>query len=255
MEKIYYKDEDDFLNAIKPYKIFSGNEGTIYFSETFVYKIINNRFIINPKFIKSLNRLDSTLLTIPTMLIYFFNKNNGESFVGLAMENGGDDLWSLIRKGDLTYLERREIAYQMKEICLYLKKKGYVHGDIKLENFLYKEKNLRLTDINNMKENPDIRNLNEVRMPKFYERLYKKCEDGFYVDYLAINFCMYIRLNQLDIEEISKTITYGFSYNCDAILDSENKVFDNEIYKRMIATFYHPEERKLNKEFLIDYMK
>lgn len=232
MEKLYYKDMNDFLITIKPYKIFPGNEGTIYFSQNFVYKIIEDvRFLPNLRFIKSLNKLDSSLLTIPISLVYFtsvYDKDNKniESCTGIKMDNGGCDLWSLILNDSLTFTEKKDIAFQMKKICLYLKKKRYIHGDIKLENFLYKDGLLRLTDLNNMKKTPNInRCVDKIRMPLFYDNLYKKCGDGFYLDYLAINFCMYILLNftSLDVEEISKSISYGFSYNCNKILNSKTK--------------------------------
>lgn len=259
MEKIYYKSIDEFKNAIKPCKIIDCNEGYIYLTDNCVYKVLDTvRFSCSPKLLKKLSKLEQRLLTIPKSLLYFldlYEKHN--VCAGFAMENGGEDLWSLLLNDTLNFDEKKEIAYQMKKICFYLKKKRYVHGDIKLENFLYKDGNLRLTDINNMRKNPNIRDYDDkLRMTKLYEMWYLACEDGFYVDYLAINYCIYILLNfdLKGIEKITSTHSYGFHYDYGEILDSENRAFDSEIYKKMKTTFEHIEERKLRKVFLVDYL-
>lgn len=259
MEKFYYRSIDEFKNAIKPCKIIDCNEGYLYLTDSCAYKVLDIvRFSCSPKLLKKLNKLEQRLLTIPKSLLYFldlYEKHN--VCAGFAMENSGQDLWSLLLNDVLSFKEKKEIALQMKEICSYLKKKRYVHGDIKLENFLYKDGILRLTDINNMRKNPNIRDYDDkLRMPKLYEMQYLGCEDGFYVDYLAINYCMYILLN-FDLDGIIKIIRAydeGFHYDYEEILDSENKVFDSEIHKKMKYTFEHIEERKLTKEFLVDYL-
>lgn len=261
MKKVYYKDLSEFESAIKPYRTIDCTEGTIYFTENYVYKILTNKAsFCSPRLIKPLSKLDSTFLTVPKFLLYILD-TYGKKFnkcAGFAMELAGGNLWAFLSGAELSFERKKDIAYQMKEICIYLRKKKYVHGDIKLENFLYNYKDgiLRLMDINNMRKNPNITNIDKLRMPPLYDIWYKKCKDGFYVDYLATNYCMYILLN-FDLEGIAKIITEynkGFHYNYYTILDRGNRVFDNEIYEKMKSTMEHIEERKLTKEFLVDYL-
>lgn len=247
MKRIYYENIYSFKEAIKPYKIVKSKEGTIYFTKTYVYKVLysHQTSLYFPSLMKSLSKFNSSLFTIPLFLLYF--KNN----IGFVMENGGEDLWSLLLNDCLNFKEKKEIANQMKEICSYLDRKGYVHGDIKLENFLYRDGNLRLTDLNYMTKNPEKGDT--IRMPDIYKTWYKRCKDGFYVDYLAINYCMYILLNFdfNEIKAIERTTEWCdcFSYSYDRILDSKNKVFDNEIYEKMLDSFKHTEKKKINKGF------
>ncbi len=255
MKKVYYKDLSDFESAIKPYKTIDCNEGTIYFTENYVYKTLNGiHCSCSPRLLRPLSSLNPSFLTIPKLLVCFlYDYDKYNICVGFAMENGGEDLWSLLLNDALNFGEKKDIAYQMKEICVYLRKKKYVHSDIKLENFLYKDGVLRLTDINNMIKNPNIMYFDKLRL---YEIWCSKCRDAFYTDYLATNYCMYILLN-FDLEGVAKIIRKydkGFHYNYDKILDSENRVFDDDIYEKMKCTMEHIEERKLTKEFLVDYL-
>lgn len=266
MEKVYYKDFDEFESAINPYKTMDCNEGVIYFTKNYVYKLLTKVQLMtmeqsccSSKEMNSISKLDDNIITRPLFLLHFYNKY-GEKFnkcSGFAMKDGGENLWDLLLNDSLSFEEKKDIAHQMKSICSYLIRKRYIHGDIKLENFVYKDGILRLTDINNMKKNPNIRRNNKkLRMPQLYEMWYLKCEDGFYIDYLAINFTMYILLN-FNLDDIIKIIrnnSDGFRYDYEKILDSENKVFDNEIIKRMKSTIENIEERKLKKEFLVDYL-
>lgn len=259
MEKFYYRSIDEFKNAIKPCKIIDCNEGYIYLTDSCAYKVVDTiRFSCSPKLLKKLSKFEQRLFTVPKSLLYFLDLYEKYNVcVGFAMENSGEDLWSLLINDVLSFKEKKEIAFQMKEICSYLRKKRYVHGDVKLENFLYKDGNLRLTDINNMRKNPNNMEMEQIRLPSLYDIWYSKCRNGFYVDYLAINYCMYILLNfNLEgIKNITRNYWRGFHYDCDKILDSENRAFDSEIYKKMKATFENVEERKLTKEFLVDYLK
>lgn len=253
MKTIYYKDFKELKREIHPYKVIKCNEGTICLTDDYVYKIL---YIATPVFIhnvKKFHKFNSYFLTVPLSLIYL--KDSRER-IGFSMENSGNDLWTLLLSNTLSLQEKKEIALQMKEICIYLRTKRYVHGDIKLENLLYKDGILRLTDINSMLKIP---NSTPLRMPDVYKTWYEKYNDAFYIDYLAMNYCMYILLNfDFDgINLIKRTPEWcdGFSYSYNKIMESENKVFDDEIYEKMKASFTNVREKLLTKDFLVDYMK
>lgn len=121
MKKLHYKNLEEFENAIKPYKVEYCIEGTIYLTNSSAYKIIREeRFRLVPKVMESIAKLDSTLLTVPTTLIYFDDEEYlyPENRIGFGMINGGHNLWKLLLKNRLDFEEKKKIAYQMKKYVL-----------------------------------------------------------------------------------------------------------------------------------------
>lgn len=268
MKKEHYHSLESFKAKINPTSYMVSNEGCIYITDNFVYKIFYSSdldsYYCQKSNITSISRLSEQMLTIPVSLIYINNK-----YMGFKMFNCGNNLNNLFLEGKLSKEELIAISIQLKEIEQYLRKKSLIHGDIQLSNLLYQNRNVTLTDINSFIKLPKWYNFykkyfistsggQSLRIPGdyyFWVRSY-----GYeYLDYLAINYCTFLLLNYTpsEIDELNKRAHECKIYKKTErfIDDAENKAFEDDVFDYFVETFSGNKKKVLSDLYLIDHLK
>lgn len=264
MVKRYYDSILDFENTIKADKVINANEAKIYFKGSFVYKIFNHlkkEYYKNVHHIKKLANLDNCMFTIPIELIYIDGK-----FYGFKMLNAGLSLWSILLNQELSFDEKKLIAYQLKNISEYLKRKRLVHPDIHLCNILYLDNLVRLTDINGILNTCELLNdkkrkkLGGIKMSEIFE-YWLELYGAEYLDYLEINFCMHVlfnipkdELNNIYNGKNGEINPMGWHY-ASKLIDYKNSVFKDDVAEYFNACFNREEKTLLLDTYLIDHLK
>lgn len=258
MLKEKFSSLENFQEATKPYRLEKTNDGTVYFKDDFVYKIFDysnfNEYFENIKNIKKVSRFNGSLFTIPYSFIYI----DGD-FVGFKMYNLGETLLDTLLNGDLSIDEKKEIGNSLKEIALYLRKRSLVHSDIHLKNILYKDGNIRITDINGIMKIIHANSLKDkyIRMLDLYYYWYIKYGISC-LDYLEINFCTHILFNcsQEYLTELFVKKKYGsFSYRMGYLLDLDNTFFEDDVFKYFQDSFNQKRKTLDQHIYLIDHLK
>ncbi len=256
MVKEEYESLIEFQNTICPDRLITSNEGIIYFKGDFVYKIFDysnlNKYYTSIRNIKKLSKLDEGLFTIPHSLIYI-----GGNFVGFKMRNLGVTLLDKYLKDGLSFEEKKLIAYKLKDIAQYLNRKRLVHFDIHLNNILYLDQNVRLTDVNGMMHIPHI---------YCFKKEYSRILELYYywltiygavnLDYIEINFCMHILFNTT--QETLKNIFNDNRMSLRhlyALLDCPNTAFESDVFDEFNDLFNRKKKGLTQSSYLIDHLK
>lgn len=268
MKKESYRSLDSFTDSIKPIKIIESNEAHIFITGNFVYKIFD-RFNVGQYYCKKshilgLQHLNSEMFTIPVSLIYINNR-----FLGFKMINCGESLNNQFIEDKLSFNELVSISEQLKDIQLYLTKKSMIHGDIQLDNLLYKNGKVTLTDINSASAFPTILNGYKklfwnssngslVRVPDdFY--FWSQCYGPEYLDYLETNYCTFLLLNFSPSEIIKLndgSIDFKSYKRIDRFLmNPSNNKFEDDVFDYFMNAF-SGEKKKLSVDIhLVDHLK
>lgn len=245
------------LNANQALKILSsknfiseGVEGKIYRipgSEHILIKIYHNldvpeNFAQKVEAFHNLKDIDD-IIARPLQLLTLNNIPIGHTMLeyGVSLDNI-----------NVSFEERVNILEQCKDIIERLHQKGIIIGDIKLQNFLYKDGKVKMCDVCNSKIGPyDINVKNTIT--KFHENKRRIIDEN--TDIQAFNYMTYVFLKYGMVNMKNKKFVHDF----DKILSFDLQVhgipnyYDTEAYD-IIKNIYEISDTKTN-EFLLNYVK
>lgn len=254
MECQYYDFYNFFTEVVFGWKCQSYTECEIYELGERVYKVFNSTlgsWAKGNRHLEEIAALDPKLLTVPIAKLYLDNE-----YSGFEMENGGVSLVKYLNDFDMKTKEQMNILRQIKNIILYLKKKNIVHGDLRFANVLYKDKKIRLTDLNNMIFPGEL----PVRLNYLYSRWYDAADSEIYLDDLAFNLMTYLLLNY-DLDNLRDILNNQKDVKIDEIenlLAVDEDLFEDEVIDIVKLAFLGDKGamRHLKPNtFLIDHLK
>lgn len=245
------------LNANQALKILNSNnfisegvEGKIYRipgSENILIKIYHNlevpeNFAKKVEAFHNLKDIDD-IIARPLQLLTLNNIPIGYTMIeyGVSLENL-----------NVSFEERINILEQCKDIINTLHQKGIIIGDVKLQNFLYKDGKVKICDICNSKiEDYDINVKNTIA--KFHENKRRIVDEN--TDIQAFNYMTYVFLkygmmnikNKKFIHDFDKTLSF------DLQVHGLPDYYEPEAYN-IIKNIYEVNDTNSN-EFLLNYVK
>lgn len=230
--------------------ITEGIEGKLYHipgTEDMLIKIYHN-FQVPKNFIEKLEAFHNLqeLDDIIAKPLHLVTMNNVP--IGYTMKEFGVSL----DKVNVPFEKRVEILKQCKDIIYHLHQKDVILGDIKLQNFLYKNGKVKLCDICNAKiEKYDITVKNTITL--FHEGKHHVVDE--YTDIQAFNYMTYIFLKYGMTNFKRKNSIHDFS----EILQQDLQIhgipyyFESDAYP-IIKNIYQGENQNSN-EILLDHLK
>lgn len=254
MESRYYDFYTFFTEVVYGWKSMSYNECEIYELAERVYKVFNysaGKFAKDDRHLEELSTLDSNLLTVPVAKLYLDNL-----YSGFEMKYGGISLNNYLKTNNIEYDEKIDILKQIKNIILYLKSKGIVHGDLRFANTLYMNKKIRLTDLNGMifpGEDP-------LRLNYLYYSWFQTINSPIFLDDLAFNLMTYLFLNydEWELQGILDDSKGIRDDEIENILSVDKGLFDDEITDEVKAALMSDKVAMRHirpNTFLLDHIK
>lgn len=183
---------------------------------------------------------------IITRPLHFVTMNNVP--VGYTMEEFGVSLDKL----DVSFAERVNILEQCRDIINRLHEKDIILGDIKLQNFLYKDGKVKICDICNARVGEyDITVKNTIAL--FHEG--KRHVVDKHTDIQAFNYMTYVFLKYGVLNLKNKKFVHEFQkiLQHDLQIHGVPSYFDSDAYS-VIKNIYEINDEKSN-ELLLDHVK
>lgn len=240
------------LAILKPENFINeGVEGKLYHipeNQDMLIKIYH-RFEVPSNFIEKLEAFHNAyelddIIARPLQLVAMNNVP-----IGYTMEEFGVSLEKL----DVPFSERVNILEQCRDIIQRLHKKGIILGDIKLQNFLYKDGKVKVCDICNARVGEyDITVKNTIAL--FHENKRHDVVDE-HTDIQAFNYMTYVFLKYGVMNLKNKKFVHEFKkiLQHDLKLHGMPGYFDSDAYS-IVKNIYEIHDEKSN-ELLLDHIK
>lgn len=232
-EKDFLSDEKDSLSdekdvLFKIYRQFKVPKNFVQKVEAFYNCVDLDDIIVRPQALLTVNK------TLP---------------IGVVMKNEGTSL----REANLEFKEKVEALEQCKKIIIRLHEKGIILGDIKLENFLYKNGRVKICDILSAKIGQyEITNKNTVAI--YHESVHHVVDEN--TDIQAFNYMTYLFLKYGDLKFSKRKFIHEFRKILQEDLQRQGVpyYYDNNS-KDVLENIYQADKKeKVEDEFLLDHL-
>lgn len=168
--------------------------------------------------------------------------------IGYTMREFGVSLEQL----NVSFAERINILEQCRDIITRLHQKGIILGDIKLQNFLYKDGKVKVCDICNARVGPyDITVKNTIT--KYHESERHVIDEN--TDIQAFNYMTYVFLKYGVMNLTNKKFIHSFKKILEYDLQSHRipKCFDTDAYS-ILKKIYDIDKENISNEYLLDHV-